>query len=512
MTFTVGTVPPGGAATQSPAAATPAPGTSLSTSSMLSLGAALVVLVGICMLPLPDGLSRAGLHMIAVLAFAIVLWLTEAVSYEVSALFISVVLTFLVGMASAGPGGTGRAFGTAKALNAAMSGFSNSGFIMVAAALFISTAMIITGLDKRIAYTILSKVGASSRRIIVGIIVVVALLAFMVPSGTARTACMLPIVIGLISAFGTGLNSNLAAALMLVVPHTTQLWNIAVQTGAAQNLLMVGFMDTLLHQRVTWAEWFVAGIPWSLGMSVVLYLVVTRLFPPEVEELPGGRSVIAKTLEEMGPMTGPQKRLLLVTVVLLGFWMTEKTLHNFNTTATTLAGLALLLAPGYGVMTWKELQQRTAWGTIVVFGASLGLGSALLATGAGQWLGHWLATATNITSYGPFGVFMIGSLFLIVVHIGFASVTSLTAAFMPIIIAMLQTIDGINQLGMTMFLGYIMSFGFILPINGAPNIVAMATGAFNSRQFIMSGVAITIVGYALMILMALFYWPMLGWM
>ncbi len=487
-------------------------GPTVTTKTIIGLLFAFAVLVGICLLPLPEGLSQAGLNMLAVLVFAVILWLSEVVTYEVSAVFISVILTFLVGVASVGPHGTGKLFGTTNALNVAMSGFSNSGFIMVAAAMFIAAAMVLTGLDQRLAYTILSKVGASSRRIMIGIIIVLAMLSFLVPSGTARTACMIPIVLGLITAFGTGKNSNLAAGLMLLVPHATQLWNVGVQTGAAQNLLIVGYMDTLMHQRVTWADWFIAGVPWSIAMSVVLYFVVTLMLPPEIDELPGGKEVIAKVLKDMGPMTGPQKRLLLVTVVLLFCWMTEKTLHNFDTTTTTLAGLALLMAPGYGVMTWKDLQQRTPWGTIVVFGASLGLGSALLATGAGQWLGNWLAAVTHISSYGPFGVFAIFGAFLIVVHIGFASVTGMAAAFTPIIIAVLATTSGVNQLGMTMLLGYTISYGFILPINGAPNIVALATGAFTTRQFVKTGVTITIVGYILMMLMGLFYWPLLGWM
>lgn len=77
-----------------------------------------------------------------------------------------------------------------------LSGFSNSALALVAAAMFIAAAMTITGLDKRIALFTMSKIGASSRSIIIGAIVVTIVLSLVVPSATARTACVVPIMMG----------------------------------------------------------------------------------------------------------------------------------------------------------------------------------------------------------------------------------------------------------------------------------------------------------------------------
>ena len=82
-----------------------------------------------------------------------------------------------------------------------LSGFSNSALALVAAAMFIAAAMTITGLDKRIALFTMSKIGASSRSIIIGAIVVTIVLSLVVPSATARTACVVPIMMGVIAAF-----------------------------------------------------------------------------------------------------------------------------------------------------------------------------------------------------------------------------------------------------------------------------------------------------------------------
>ena len=51
------------------------------------------------------------------------------------------------------------------------------------------------------------------------------------------------------------------------------------------------------------------------------------------------------------------------------------------------AKIATLLLPGIGVMTWKDVQSRIPWGTVIVFGVGISLGTALLTTQAGQWLG-----------------------------------------------------------------------------------------------------------------------------
>ena len=55
-------------------------------------------------------------------------------------------------------------------------------------------------------------------------------------------------------------------------------------------------------------------------------------------------------------------------------------LHSFDTSTTTITAVALMFLPGIGIMTWKEAQPRIPWGTIVLFGIGISLGTALLQT------------------------------------------------------------------------------------------------------------------------------------
>lgn len=322
-----------------------------------------------------------------------------------------------------------------------------------------------------------------------------------------------PIMLGVIAAFGVDKRSNIAAGIMIIVAQATSIWNVGIQTAAAQNLLTVGFMDKMLGERVAWSDWLIAGVPWSLLMSAVLVFVVLRLLPPESDAIAGGKEAVEASLRELGPMTSAQKRLILVSIMLLLFWSTEGKLHKFDTTSTTYFGLVLLMLPRFGVMTWKDVQTRIPWGAVIVFGVGISLGTALLTTQAGQWLGAQVVAHTGLDHLGPLGIFAILSAFLILIHLGFASATALTSAMLPILIAVLQTLPGdFNRLGMTMLLGFVVSYGFILPINAPQNMVALGTETFTAKQFAKVGIVLTIVGYLLMLLMSVTYWRWLGWM
>ncbi|RSD16750.1 DASS family sodium-coupled anion symporter [Pandoraea apista] len=478
----------------------------------IGLIAGVIVMIAVLLIPMPDDLPVAGHRMLAILAFAVVVWITEAVSYEASAIIITSLMAFLVGTAPTVQDPSVE-YGTSRAISMALAGFSNSALALVAGALFIAAAMTLTGLDRRIALVTLSKIGTSTRRVMVGAIAVTILLSLVVPSATARSACVVPIMMGVIAAFGVDKRSNIAAGIMIIVAQATSIWNVGIQTAAAQNLLTVGFMDKMLGDRITWAEWLVAGAPWAIIMSVVLVVLALKMMPPEADAIAGGKEAVEAQLREMGPMTSAQKRLLAVSIGLLLFWATEGKLHRFDTTSVTYVGLVVLMLPRFGVMTWKDVQSRIPWGTVIVFGVGISLGTALLTTQAGQWLGNHVVAATGLDSLPALWVFAILAAFLILIHLGFASATALTSAMLPILIAVLQTLPGdFNRLGMTMLLGFTVSFGFILPINAPQNMVCLGTDTFTAKQFARVGIVITIVGYALLLLFAATYWRWLGWL
>jgi len=475
---------------------------------------ALAALIAIVWMPTPQGLPPAGQVMLAILAFAVIVWMTEALDYAVSSVVIGALMIFLLAFAPDAAKLSIAGMGTVAALNLALSGFSNSAVALVAAACFIAAAMTATGLDRRIALAVLSKVDAQTNHIVIGAMVVGFLLSFIVPSTTARVACLVPIMMGFILAFKVKKRSRFAGLLVITAAQTASVWNVGIKTAAAQNMVAVGFIEKQFQTTITWSEWFIAGAPYSAVMSIALYFIMTRMMKPEMAEIEGGRATIRQQLDAIGKTTANEWKLLVLVLVLLGFWATEKTLHNFDTASTTIAAIALMLMPRLGVMSWKESQRGFPWGTVILFAVGISVGTALLKTNAADWLANLIVHNLGLQQASAFVILMLLSLFLIVIHLGFASATALASTMIPIIISVLMAVKtpGINIIGMTMLLQFVVSFGFILPVNAPQNMIAYGTDTFDTRDFIRTGLVITLVAIVVLVIFALTYWPWMGYM
>jgi anion transporter len=474
--------------------------------------AAVAALVAVLLMPTPEGLPLAGHRMLAIFAFAVVVWVSEALDYAISAAVIAALMAVLLGTS---PSLTNPKLliGTGPALTTAVSGFGNTALTLVAAALFLAAAMTITGLDRRIALVVLRRVGARTSRVVMGSIVVSFLLAFLVPSATARAAAVIPIMMGIVLAFGADKKSRFAGLLMITTVQAVSIWNVGIKTAAAQNMVAIGFIQKTLGQDITWLNWLIAAAPFSVLMSIGLYFIMMKMMPPEAEAIPGGQAVVEKSLHELGPMTGKELRLLVISLILLGFWATEGILHSFDSSTTTVAAVALLFLPDIGVMDWKQANARIPWGTILLFGVGISLGTALLQTQAAQWLANIVVAWFGLNYLSTFAILAVMAAFLIVIHLGFASATALASSLIPIVIAVMQKVQtpGVSVIGMTLVLQFVVSFGFILPVNSPQGMVAYGTDTFVARDFIRTGLVITVLAYVLTLILGATYWRWLGY-
>jgi anion transporter len=472
---------------------------------------ALAALVAVLLLPTPAGLPVAGHRMLAILVFAVIVWMTEAIDYAVSAIVIAALMAFLLGFAP-NPANPKALLGTGAGLTMAFGGFANTALVLVASALFLAAAMTATGLDRRIALTILSRVGVEPRQVVIGTILVGFVIAFLVPSTTARVACLVPITLGIIAAFGVNRRGAFAGMLMITTVQTASIWNVGIKTAAAQNMVAIGFIEKTLQKTITWLDWLVAAAPFGILMSIALYFVMTRMMPPEVTEVKGGREAIRKSLADLGPMKPSEKKLLAISLTLLALWTTEQW-HRIDTSTTTITAVALMFIPGIGIMTWKDAQPRIPWGTVVLFGIGISLGTALLQTKAASWLADIAVAELGLKHATALFIIAALSVFLIVIHLGFASATALASAMIPIVIAVLQSVatPGINIVGLTMVLQFVVSFGFILVVNAPQNMVAYGTETFAARDFVRTGLVLTFIAYTLVMVLGATYWHWLGY-
>jgi len=334
-----------------------------------------------------------------------------------------------------------------------------------------------------------------------------------VPSATARAAAIIPVMMGIILAFGVDKRSRFAGLLMITTVQAVSIWNVGIKTAAAQNMVAVGFIQKMLGHDVTWLNWLIAAAPFSVAMSVGLYLIMMRMMPPEATEMPGGQGAVKKSLAELGPVTARQVRLLVISLVLLAVWATEGVLHQVDSATATTIAVAILFLPGIGVMDWKQANALIPWGTVVLFGVGISLGTALLQTKAAPWLADVIVQAFGLDHLSGLAILAVMGAFLVVIHLGFASATALASSMIPIVIAVLQKVQtpGISVIGMTLLLQFVVSFGFILPVNSPQGMLAYGTQTFEVRDFVRTGLVITVLAYALTLVFGATYWRWLGY-
>lgn len=468
------------------------------------------VLIGVLLLPTPDDLPVMGHRALAVLAFAIILWVTEAVTYPVSAAMIVSLLTLLLGL-SPKLDNPDELLTTKEALKMALGGFSSPAVALVAGALFLAAAMQATNLHKRLALYILSKVGAKTGAIVFGAILVSIILAFFVPSATARAGAIVPILLGMVAAFGLPANSRLGALLIITAVQSISIWNVGIKTAAAQNMVALDFIYEQFGVDVSWGQWFMYAAPWSIIMSIVLYFVMINVIKPETKVLEGGTDIVQKNLKELGPLRAEEKRLIIISLALLFFWATEKRFHPFDSTTVTIVAVAILLLPKIGVFTWKQVEKLIPWGTIIVFAVGIALGSILLATDGAQWLSDKMFGVMGLDSMPLLATIALLALFNILIHLGFASATALASALIPIVLVLASTLGSdVNPVGFVLIQQFVISFGFLLPVNAPQNMLAYGTGSFTVKDFFKAGLPITIIGYVLILIFSATYWKWIG--
>lgn len=132
-------------------------------------------------------------------------------------------------------------------------------------------------------------------------------------------------------------------------------------------------------------------------------------------------------------------------------------------------------------------------------------------TKAAAWMAKFIVIGFGLQAMPALSILAV--LGALIIHLGFASATALAAAMIPILISILQSIQlpGMNVVGMTMILQYVISFGMILPVNAPQNMVAYGTDTFEVKDFIKIGIPLTIIGYLLILLFGATYWKWLAW-
>lgn len=458
--------------------------------TQLLLALLLFVSIGWIM-PTPAGLPEAGKMALAVSVFAITVWITGCIEGALSGLIIVFMLTIT---------------GAAK-LSEAFSGFSSTSLWLIVIGFLMAGVMEHSGLSKRIALHLVALSKGVSSRIYWSIAASIAVLTFFVPSITARTLLMLPIILGIAESFKAKEGqSNIVKALLLIVAMSGTMMSIGVLTSHVANPITVGLIQNATGTLVTWAEWFRVGGPPAFILGFLSVFIIKIMYPPEIENIGANGSYVQKELDALGTINKREIYTLCVFILTLLLWATD-TYTKIPVITVGLLSVIFLLLPGIGVMDWKDAQTKIPWSVYVLYGGGLSLGTVLASSGAAKWLANTMLYPLIPLSH----TMQIIALIWIVtfLQILFTGGGPKTTALTPIVIAFAGTV-GADPLIMALVLGMNMQHQYLLPVSNMPNAVIVGTPYISDHEVMKAGAVMSILGAGFFSIVVLTYWRWIG--
>src|ERR1700760_589110 len=252
--------------------------------SSQSITLAVCVLIPLAMWFAPLGLEPQTQHGLAIVSFMVLAWITQAMEFAIAGL----VGCFLFWALRVVP------------FNVAFSGFANDTAWFLFAALLIGRMASKSGLARRLAYSVMLRVGATYPRILLGLIVTDFLLTFIVPSGLARVVILATIALALIEAFRAEKGSNVARGMFLIMTYTGNLFDKMILAGAG-SITAAGAMTKFGGIDVFYGQWLLAFLPCSVITVLAAWRITLWLYPPEQATLAGGTEFFSTELARLGP-------------------------------------------------------------------------------------------------------------------------------------------------------------------------------------------------------------------
>ena len=472
---------------------------------------AFVVLIAFNSIHFPSTLTPVGHALLTVMLFMLVIWVSEAVGYAASSFFLIAAMTLLVAFSpqAANPS---KLIGTKVALGMALSGFSSQAWVLVVCALFLASAIEITGLGQRMGLFILSHVGAKPKKVLFGVLLMAFILTVFIPAQAANAALMTAVSVGIIEAFGLDLKSNLSKGMLLLVAFGTGIAGMGILTSGAPPIQTAMYISQATKHDITWLQWAIYGMPFALTMGTVLYFLVLYFFPVGKEELAGGVAVVHAHSAKLGPITTREIKLLIIMLATILLWATGMVLHPLNPSTVAVLAVVAIFFPGLRVATWKELVGKVNWGTLMLFGAAISLGIWLLKSGAAAWVAKNTIISLGVGQWPLLLMIAAGGLFFAIFALAFSARSAAVAALVPTAIGFAQglNIPGLNVWGLTLIFYYTIQFSVIIPVNTPMSMVAYSTDTFSSDDMMKVGIPLVLIAIILMVVFSATYWHWMG--
>jgi sodium-dependent dicarboxylate transporter 2/3/5 len=460
---------------------------------------------------LASNLTPEGRKLSAILAAVSVLWVTETLPLPVTAL-LGAVLCVALGVAPA---------------RQVLAYFADPIVFVFIGSFMLARAMSVHHLDRRIALGFLSMrwIGSRPARVLAGMGLITAVISMWV-SNTATTAMMLPIGLGILRAMHRGADPMsarswpFATGMMLMIAYAASIGGVGTPVGSPPNLIGIGLISKMTGRQIDFFTWMKLCVPLLAVMGAVLFVLLYRLHPSTDHSGDAGsmQRYIADERAKLGPWTWGQVNTLIAFAVAVTLWVTpgllklpvwEKLGMSGSTTPihdwmkarldepiVALVSAVLLFALPTSVrqakftLTWDDAA-RIDWGTILLFGGGLALGTLMIETQVADALGRALTSQLGVSSLWTLTGLSIA------MGIVLSETTSNTAAanmVIPVVIGICHS-AGISPIPPALGACLGASYGFMLPVSTPPNAIVYGSGLVTIPSMIRAGILFDILGF-----------------
>jgi anion transporter len=310
---------------------------------------------------------------------------------------------------------------------------------------------------------------------------------------------------------------ELAKLLMITIAMACNIGGPGALSGGARNVIMVTYLNDMFGMDIGYLQWMIYCMPFVLVMIPVTWLAVNWRFQPRITSLAPAMVQLQSEIDRMGGWSRRQVIALVIFLVMLFGWLTEKTFYDAGIIPVRL-GIGVIAMAGAvaylfaGVTNWRDYQTRVDWGVVWLYAGAIIFGRTLDSTGAAYWMARSIldvvaplgmdsglpllatasgitATITNLMADGPAAA-AVGP-----VTLNMAGLAHPGTTFIPFM-AMVTAISS--------------SFAYCLIIGTPPNAIVYASGYLGPKDFLRVGVILWFFSQVLLLIMSLIYWQLLG--
>lgn len=442
---------------------------------------------------LPGGFISAGANQsIAIAAWMIIWWVTEAVPVSVTALLPLILFPFLGLMT----------------FPEAATPYANPIIFLFMGGFLIAIALEKHRLHERIALNLIQVTGTSGNGIILGFMIATGALSMWI-SNTATAMMMLPIANSVINLVRKNPEQriehmekrerNFALSLMLMVGYAATLGGLATIIGSPPNVVFKGLLQEYHNESLSFGKWMLVGVPVALTTLLCTYFILTLvLYPNKIKTVEGSDELLKGKLLELGRISTAEKIVLIIFMFTSLLWITQEPLNQFvfgkkilnDANIAMLGGILMFVVPSdvkefQFVLTWKDTE-RLQWGILLLFGGGLCLAHGLEKTGIIETIGKALAFQ-NSYNYLLVLLLIVATVFLSELM----SNVALVQIFIPVIFGISTALD-INPILLAMPVTLSASIGFMFPIATPPNAIVYSSGYIRMKEMVKAGIVLDI--------------------